>query len=230
MKLSSETVAILKNFAAINSSIWINQGSVLKTIATPTKNVFAVATVKDAFPVDFGIYDLNNFLGVLSLHKESPELEFDTVQVRVKGLAGRSQISYRFTEKDMITVPPDKKIVLRNVDAALDLEEDDYVWVTNAAKQLQSPNISVRSDGKKISLVTFDPKNDAAHSEALEIGGVTGDGSTFDMVFATDNWNKIVPGSYKLEICKDGVAHFTHAKDQLEYFIALEKNPTKVSD
>ena len=232
MKLTPQTLAVLKNFAQINASIWINQGTTLKTIATPSKNIFAVATVKDEFPNEFGIYDLNNFLSVLSLHKDSPELDFDDKHVVVKGLGGRSKISYRYTAKEMITTPPEKKLVLPSVDVTLMLEEDDYIWVTNAAKTLQSPNISVRSDGSThVSLVTFDAKNDSAHSEALEVSGASGtNGNKFDMVFATDNWTKIIPGTYELKISSKGIAHFKHQKDELEYFIALEKNPTKIGE
>lgn len=232
MKLTNTTLAILKNYAAINNSIWINKGNVLKTITTPTKNIFAVAVVQDTFPEDFGIYDLNKFLGVLSLHKDSPELTFESHQVKIGGLGGRSKVSYRYTAKDMITAPPDKTISIADPELTFTLEEDDYIWIINAAKTLQSPNISVVSDGETVSLMTWDSKNDSVHSETLEIGKVSDDKSfnPWDFRFNTDYWTKIVPGTYKVKITTKGLAHFKHAGQELDYFIALEKKPVKIED
>jgi len=72
MKVSNVTQAILKNFASINSNIVINAGSELKTIAE-AKNVLAKATVEESFDTPFGIYDLNEFLGVMAMF-DDPEL------------------------------------------------------------------------------------------------------------------------------------------------------------
>ena len=68
MKLSEQTVNILKNFSTINQNILVKEGSQLRTMST-MKNILAEAPVTEDFPQDFGIYDLNEFLGVLrSLH------------------------------------------------------------------------------------------------------------------------------------------------------------------
>ena len=73
MKLSKETVGLFKNFAGINSNLLLKSGNKLSTISAQ-KNVMADSTVTETFP-DFGIYDLNEFLGAMSLF-EDPELEF----------------------------------------------------------------------------------------------------------------------------------------------------------
>ena len=80
MKISHETLLILKNFATINSGIFVKQGNVLSTVS-PQKNILADAIVTETFPQDFGIFDLNNFLSILSFYKEDTELEFDPKHV-----------------------------------------------------------------------------------------------------------------------------------------------------
>ena len=75
MKLSDNTVALLKNFAGINNSILVKQGTKLRTISV-AKNILAEAEVKEDFPRDFAIYDLNQFLNGLSLHQD-PDLDFN---------------------------------------------------------------------------------------------------------------------------------------------------------
>ena len=65
MKLSDSTLTILKNFAGINNSILVKEGKRLRTISV-AKNILAEAEIKENFPKDFAIYDLNQFLNGLS--------------------------------------------------------------------------------------------------------------------------------------------------------------------
>ena len=74
MKLSENTISILKNFASINQSILIKSGSKIRTMPK-LKTILAQAEVEEVFPKDFAIYDLNQFLNGLSLHQD-PELDF----------------------------------------------------------------------------------------------------------------------------------------------------------
>ena len=46
MKLSNETIGVLKNFASINSNIVINTGSEVRTISE-AKSILAKATVTE---------------------------------------------------------------------------------------------------------------------------------------------------------------------------------------
>ena len=75
MNLSEDTLHFLKNFASINPNIVVESGHTIKTIAE-SKTVLAAAQVEEEFPVDFGIYDLNEFLSVLSL-VDNPNLKFE---------------------------------------------------------------------------------------------------------------------------------------------------------
>ncbi len=60
MKISNDTLAILKNFASINSNVLIKPGNMVKTIS-PVKNVLVESHVTEDFPVEFGVWDLNKF-------------------------------------------------------------------------------------------------------------------------------------------------------------------------
>ena len=59
MKLSDKTLTILKNFAGINNSILVKEGTNLRTISV-AKNILAEAEIKEEFPREFGIYDLKS--------------------------------------------------------------------------------------------------------------------------------------------------------------------------
>jgi hypothetical protein len=61
MKLSKDTLDVLKNFASINSGMEFKKGNTIRTMSSG-KTVLAKASLKDEFPQDFCVYDLNQFL------------------------------------------------------------------------------------------------------------------------------------------------------------------------
>lgn len=219
MKLSNETVAILKNFGAINQGILFKPGKTLKTVSSH-KNILAEVSIKEDIPAEFGIYDLNNFLSVISLHKDDPSFEFDEKQVTIVGNKGRSKIKYRFTPSNMIVTPPEKQLTMPDAEIKFELTAEDFDWVMRAASVLSSPQVAIESDGKKVSIVTLDLQNDSAHTDALEIS--EGNGNKFKMVFKTENITKLMPGSYDVFISSKGISHFKNKNVPLQYWVTTE--------
>ncbi len=218
MKLSSDTITLLKNFASINQGILFKKGKTLRTVSAH-KTVMAEATVGEEFPTEFGVYDLNNFLSVLSLHKEDPVLDFQDNSVIISGLQGRSKIKYRFCAPNMIVAAPDKNLELSNPEIKFDLSAEDFDWILRAANVLSSPHIAVESDGKKIFVTAFDVQNDSAHTESLEVSKSNGD--KYKMLFKTENM-KMLSGGYAVTISSKGIAHFKHKTMSIQYWIATE--------
>ena len=224
MKLSSQTINVLKNYASINQGIVFKKGNVVSTMSAQ-KNILSEATIPDEFPQGFGVYDLNNFLSVISLNKD-PEIEFDESNVIFK--SGRSKIKYRKTPKNMIVCPPDKELKLPSVDGSFQLKEEDLNQALKNASVLQSPNISFESDGDKIFVTVFNSKDDSAHVNTIEIGDSPNQ-QRFKAVFLTENF-KMIHGTYNVEISKAGLSHFKNEAGDLEYFIAIEAKDSKFGD
>jgi hypothetical protein len=219
MKLSNETLSVLKNFGSINQGIFFKQGKTLKTVSSH-KNILAEVTIKEEIPADFGVYDLNNFLSVVSLHKDDPSFEFDEKHVVIVGNKGRSKIKYRFCEPTMIVTPPEKQFVMPDAEVNFTITSEDFDWILRAASILSSPHIAIESDGKKITIVTLDLQNDSAHTDALEIA--ESNGNKFKMIFKTENLTKVMPGSYDVAISSKGVSHFKNKNVPLQYYISTE--------
>lgn len=222
MKLSNDTINILKNFAGINTGIVFNQGNVIKTISG-NKNILAQASVAESFPVQFGVYDLNNFLTVLSLHKEEPEIEFGEKNATIAGMGGRSKVNYRFCDPTMVVAPPEKPIAMPEAEIRFTLNEDDLSWILRSAAVLGSPNVAVTSDGSKVGVLVFDATNDAASTNTLEVAD--GSGDSYKMIFKTEAL-KMIPGSYDVAISSRGVSHFTNRARDLQYWITTEAGST----
>jgi hypothetical protein len=223
MKLSNETLTVLKNFSSINQGIQFKQGTKLTTVSAG-KTVLAQANLKDEFPQDFCVYDLNQFLSVHSLHKDS-DLSFDDSNVIFK--SGRSSTKYRKTAKEMIVTPPEKEITLPSVDVSFTLSEEDYNNIMKVASVLSSPHISVESDGDAVQLAAFDALDNSAHTNSIQVG--EGDGKKYKIVFKTENI-KLIPGSYEVQISFKGIGHFKNTKDDIQYWIAFEAKETKTGE
>ena len=157
MIINNETVETLKNFAEINQSLVIETGDVIKTVSEQT-NVLAKAKLNQSFPQDFAIYDLNKFLGVLSLFTE-PQFEFSEKSVTVQSSvdannfqAGDSVAEYQFA--NMSLFENEKKILAKDIqlpseDADFRLDEKFFIAIMRAAGVMSLPEIAVvASDGK----------------------------------------------------------------------------------
>ena len=86
MKISNDTLNILKNFSSINSNILIKPGNTIVTLS-PMKNVMAKAVVNEDFDTQIAIWDLNKFLGTVSLYND-PNFEFNDDHVVISNNDG----------------------------------------------------------------------------------------------------------------------------------------------
>jgi len=223
MKLSTDTIDVLKNFSSINSGIYFKQGTKLATVSS-NKNILAEAGIKDEIPSDFAIYDLNNLLQLLSLEKDCPDLEFDDKNVIIKTLNGRSKIKYRFAAKEMIVTPPEKRLTLPTVDVQFTLSEGDFGWIMKTASILSAPHVMIENSGDGIKLTACDAKDDSKSTNSIGVGD--DDGKKYKFTFSTENL-KMVPGSYDVEVCAKGLAHFKNKAKDIQYWIALEPKFSK---
>ena len=216
MKLSKETIEVLKNFSGINQSIVVKEGSKLKTVNS-LKNILAHATVEEDFPKEFAIYDLTEFLGLLSSMSE-PELTFNKSDVTVS--SDTRKVKYRYADTDYI-VKPEKDIDMPESEIKFKLSEEVYVSLEKVATILQLHDICLKGCKKsgKILLCATNKKNDSSNDYSEEVGeGVT---NKFNIVMKKENL-KIIPGDYDVSISSKGISHFKNVNLDLEYWIALE--------
>jgi len=223
MQLSNDTINVLKNFGAINQGILFKKGKVLKTMSSG-KNILAEVTIKEDIPTEFGIYDLNKFLSVVSLHKDNPTFEFGDKEVKIVGNKGRSKMKYRFCEPTMIVIPPEKQLAMPNPEVSFSLSAEDFDWIMKAAGVLGSPQIAVESDGSKVTVTAFDSSDSSAHTDALEVS--SGNGDKFRFIFKTEHLTKLFGGAYDVQISSKGISNFKHKTVELQYWISTETGST----
>lgn len=219
MKLSDKTLSVLKNFSSVNQSILFKQGNKLRTISV-MKNILAEATIDEEFPKDFGIYDLNQFLNGLGLHR-NPELDFENdgyVIIR----DGKMKSKYFFADPNVIVTPPEKEISLPSEDVCFELSTEQLDRLLKASAVYQLPDISAVGEAGVVKLVVRDKKNETSNDFSIVVGETN---SEFVFNFKVENI-KILPGTYEVVVSQKLLSRFTSKNHDLTYYIALEPDST----
>ena len=216
MKLSKETVNLIKNFAGINSNLLLKSGNKLATISGQ-KNVMADATVTETFP-DFAIYDLNEFLGAMSLF-EDPELDFQDKYVSIK--QGSMNIKFFAADASNLTAPqkaitvPEAEINFRMTSSMLDM-------IKKTSSVLRAADVSIVGDGSKVVAVVGDKKNASGNSFSEPVGDTD---KNFKVNLKVENL-KMLPGDYDVSISSKKISRFKSPNTDLVYYVAVEADST----
>ena len=223
MKLNQTTQEILKNFSEINTNILIKPGSELNTIST-MKNILAKATINESFDSEFGIYDLNEFLSVVS-SLDKPELTLQEKHMTISAEGSRSKVKYFYSDPSVI-VSPTKEVNMPESDVTFSLSESNLAQLRKMAAILSSPDLALigTKDGDVV-LKVCDKKNDTSNKFDIVVGENATANYTF--YFKVENL-KMISGDYDVAVSSKSIAHFTNTKLPIEYWIALE--PDSVFD
>ena len=217
MKLSVQTINVLKNFSGINKSIVFRPGNTLATIAT-NKTIMAKATVPDEFINTFGIYNLSEFIGAISL-TENPDLEFGDTYVTIRGDGGL-EIKYHYCEISNVICPPEKEINLPSIDVEVSLSNKDIQKVSKALNLFELKEIGIVGDGKHIWLQALDISKPSTNDFRVQIAEGT---NIFRAIFRPENM-KMSDGDYNIRISSKGISQFIGTN--MTYWIAIEASST----
>lgn len=215
MKLSENTLSVLKNFAAINSGTVLKVGKTQKTIS-PEKSILVEAILDDDLPTEFGIYDLNQFLGNVTTLK-NPNLTFTKDSVTIDD--GELALTYHACSPNLIITPPDKELVLKSVDVKFSMTNATFQKLLKVATMNSLPNLSVLGKDGQLSLKIHERANDTSNYGSIKIGEYAG--KDFTATFKTENL-KLLPDEYNVEIQSGAFAKFENVAGNLKYWIALE--------
>ena len=221
MKLSSHTTSVLKNFATINQNLVIKEGNTIATMSA-MKNIVAKAEVEENFPQEVAIYDLNEFLGALSLFT-SPILEFNDNYVLISEETKPStKMKYFYSDPSVVT-SPNKMITMPSEEVKFTMSNEDLSKLKRAAGAIGAPDMVLEREGNTSSITVKDKKNDTANNYSLDVD-TSGDGE-FNFFFKVENM-KLLDGTYDVEISSKNISHYTNKSSAVEYWIALEPEST----
>lgn len=214
MKISDNTLSVLKSFANINPSIWVEGGNVLRTVS-PQKTVMARCEVEDDFETPFGIYDLNQFLSTVSLF-DKPDFHFNEKSVTVS--SENTSVRYAYCDKNIIAVAPNKEIQLPDEIVKFHLTHSVLHKSLQASNVLSLPNVSVVGSEGHIQIVVGDMKNGDSNTYRTIVGETSNE---FNIAFKVENL-RVIQNDYDVRISSKGISHFSAMEGKLQYWIATE--------
>ena len=218
--ISKDTLNILKNFSGINSNLYVKAGSKITTMS-PTKNIMAEVEIEESFDTEFGIWDLNKLLGVVSLFQD-PEFIFDDKYMIITGASG-SKVKYFYSDPKLLSYPTKS---IKKIDAVVefDLTSDDFRELSRAGAVLQNPDLCFVSDDDAVLAVVKDLKDPTCNVFSIRVGD-NKDQADFSFNFKLENM-KMFDGDYHVALSKNVIGQFTHASRPLTYWVAMDATST----
>ena len=202
MKISDNTISILRNFSDINANILFTPGKTLSTMST-MKNIMAKADVEEQFETGFGVYDLPEFLRALDSFQQ-PVLKFNgSANLKIQDEKTTLSARYAFADKSTLRYPS-KQISMPDKTVTFTLNNSDYESVKKLYTNLSLPDIAFKGEKGKIKLVALDKKNSNSNESSVIVGETD---LEFTAYVKAENM-KIIPGDYDVALSKVKIAHF----------------------
>jgi hypothetical protein len=221
MKISSKTMTLLQSFGQISPNLLVKVGNKLAT-RNAVNSIQARAVVDEKFTKQFAIYDLSQFLTLLSL-SSSPDIEFHDKYLEINHGDGRTHAFY-YADESLVTSPAENPPQLEHL-YSFNISAADINMIIKTASVVSATMLNIVSKNGKVMLTVNDPKNSTAHSFSQPLGESD---ISFDVKLSIDSF-KIVPGEYKVYIshatAKTGkvlVFYFESITSELTYLIAAD--------
>ena len=209
----------------INRSIQFKEGNELSSLSIQ-KNVLAKTPIEENFPQDFAIYDLDEFLKVMSLTEYQGDLVFDNESyVTVK--TDRTQAKYFFADPSIVQQPPEKFPELPSIECEFDLSIGDLNRIRNALSIYgHLEDIAIVGKNGTVSIEIRDRENVSSHTYSIGVGETN---ATFSFELKSENIFKLdysnANTGYNVRISKSGASQWG-SSDGVVYLIALEPDST----
>ena len=218
VRLSKNTIEVLKNFASINGNLAITKDKELKTVSV-AKNLMGKVNIEEDFPYDFGIYDLSEFIGVMNMF-EDPDLQFDENMkfVTFKDDKGAS-VKYYFSSIEHL-VTPDHVISLPDVSCKFNLSMDQLNNIRKASSALKADNLIVKTSSTGIKATVTEDGNPTSNEYSFDVEGTSYKDGTYK--FDINNFKFVNTDDYEFEISSTHIASVKSSGD-MQYWLALEK-------
>lgn len=224
MKISSETMEVLKNFTQINPSILIQEGNVLRTIDYE-KTITSSAGVKENFPKDFAIYDLPNFLSVIQMF-DSADIEFGDDEVNhctINYENKESAVRYGYASPDTVEYVK-KDITMPQTEINFQLTKAQLVEMKKAAITMDLPHILITPDGNGgIIMTATSVDNPSSNNYKVKLKADLSI-ENFYVIIDFVRFNNLMERDYNVGISSKEISHFFN--DNIQYWIALNVNTT----
>jgi hypothetical protein len=216
VKLSKQTVEILRNFSTINSNLIIKAGKKISTMSA-TKDILAEYEGEDTFDKTVAIYNLGELLGAYAAFND-PEITLDTKHLTLT--QGKQQVKYVYADESVL-IAPKKDIQMPAAEIKVTLTNETISRMQKMAAILSVEDLAIIGDGKTVSVKVFDKKNPTANNFEVDLGTDTAE--TFCVNFKIEKL-RLYPSDYTVEISSKKISKWTASGLKLTVFVAVESD------
>lgn len=213
MKLSDNTLSVLKNYANINQNLLITAGSTLSTMSVQ-KNIFAKAEISETFDRDVAIYDLNEFLASVT-GMSDPDLDFKDDFILVTNNNG-DKLEFYYSDPSVVSSPT-TEITMPDAEITFTLSNEQLSDIVKMAAIIGAADM-VLENGK---LTVTDKKNKTANNYSKNVNAKVSEVVDYKFWFKVENL-KLLSGTYDVSISSKKISYFKNQNIDIGYFIALE--------
>jgi len=219
MKISNETIEILKNFTTINQTFLFRPGNIIRTMH-PGKHTFADAKVKEEFPIECAIYEMPKFLSVLSIF-DSPTIDFHESYAEISSEKdSRFSVRYFYAAMNIIKeiIPPNKSLKFEKEFETFDITETDMQRITKSASFLQLPHLTFTNS----SIEVGNTKSKSSNTLSIKKDNVVDD--EYEVTVKNENL-KLIGGGYSVTVGSikgKALVRFAHSTGKVNYWVAAE--------
>lgn len=219
MKLSKETIDVLKNFQTINPSIILRPGNVVMSQREDV--IVARAKIEEEIPTTVPLVDLKKFLALYSLSGENTEIEFNENHLTLSQDGYNSKI--RYSPENLIDSPPvGKALKLKSKDIQFTLRQDVWERVSAAMSIMSFSEFAFIGEDGKLSIQGLSTKIEKDESDTY--AAVIGDtDKNFRCIMNSVNM-RLIPGDYDVTIDRNGIVHFKG--EVAEYWVIMNAKST----
>lgn len=198
---------LLKTFSAINNGVVLKEGKPITTMSAG-KSVLAVHHTPS--PYDFAIYDLGQFLSMMSLTSESRDVEIDGRVMNIKD--GKTKMKFYGSAESTIVTPPDDLSPLTDADYTneITVTQDEFKQLMNAAAVMNAKYLRFVCDGSEVTIKT---ESDYDEANSYEASFQTENGSVVEAKLDRSTVKVPTDSSYTISIGQKAVRFISEDTD-----------------
>ena len=214
MKLGEHNLGILKALTSINDSMLIEKDDDVFVIS-PCGSVIGYAALDPQFKENLSIYEMKQFLSVLSLF-EDPDIVFSDDGKMVTVGSDKQKVRYLLTDESFVnkgkalTMPEDAEIKFTLPSSVIDK-------VSKASDVLGLKYISISSDGTDIFIGACEVDDENANKYTEKVAD--GNGTVFNF-----HWKaakvKFISADYEVICSSQNICEFK--SDVVTYWVGME--------
>ena len=222
MKISKDTINILKSFSTINPCIYFGDEEALRVISS-SGAVIGVYKTAEALDHDCVFWDMPQLISTInSMGGENAELDFQEKFVKIVSL-DKSALKYFYTNPLVVQrdnkKPKDYASYCKNIDVdfSVEISAESLAKVMTIAKNLNLTQMNIELEDGKGVIQVLEDSNKVDHSFSQDIEG-EGSGQISLWIDSLH----LIPGAYKIEANKV-MAKFSHRDIPLFFIVGASK-------